>query len=160
MTGGSMNPAVYFVNASGSKITGNTITAGSTDSSSTRCVVLDGGEGSTVTGNELHLGPTSSKEGSMGVQIKGFSTRNTVSGNTFIAPNDANTDCRAVEITAVKDKDISSSITGNTINFPGQDKSSAVRVVLSSIEYRRSHYPHHRKQQGFCQIRSFLLEKR
>ena len=131
MTGG-MNPAVYFVNASGSKITGNTITAGFTDSSSTRCVVLDGGEGSTVTGNKLHLGPTSSKEGSMGVQIKGSSTKNTVSGNTFIAPNDANTDCRAVEITAVKDKDISSSITGNTINFPEQDKSSAVRVLLSS----------------------------
>ena len=133
MTGGSMNPAVYFVNASGSKITGNTITAGSTDSSSTRCVVLDGGEGSTVTGNKLHLGPTSSEEGSMGVQIKGSSTKNTVSGNTFIAPNDANTDCRAVEITAVKGKDISSSITGNTINFPEQQKSSAVRVLLSSI---------------------------
>ena len=129
----SMNPAVYFVSASNSWISGNTIKAGSVTTSSTRCVVLDGGEGSTVTGNELHLGPTSSKEGSMGVQIKGFSTRNTVSGNTFIAPNDANTDCRAVEITAVKDKDISSSITGNTINFPGQDKSSAVRVVLSSI---------------------------
>ena len=128
-----MNPAVYFVNASKSQITNNEITAGAASSSSTRCVVLDGGEGSTVTGNKLHLGPTSSEEGSMGVQIKGSSTRNTVSGNTFIAPNDANTDCRAVEITAVKDKDISSSITGNTINFPGQDKSSAVRVVLSSI---------------------------
>ena len=127
---GTMNPAVYFVNASNSRISGNTIIAGSTDSSSTRCVVLDGGEGSTVTGNKLHLGPTSSEEGSMGVQIKGSSTRNTVSGNTFIAPNDANTDCRAVEITAVKDKDISSSITGNTINFLGQQKSSAVRVVL------------------------------
>ena len=130
----SMNPAVYFVNASNSQIINNEITAGAASSSSTRCVVLDGGEGSTVTGNKLHLGPTSSKEGSMGVQIKGSSTRNTVSGNTFIAPNDANTDCRAVEITAVKDKDISSSITGNTINFPGQDKSSAVRVVLSSID--------------------------
>ena len=129
----SMNPAVYFVSASNSWISGNTIKAGSVTTSSTRCVVLDGGEGSTVTGNELHLGLTSSKEGSMGVQIKGSSTKNTVSGNTFIAPNDANTDCRAVEITAVKDKDISSSITGNTINFPGQQKSSAVRVVLSSI---------------------------
>ncbi len=134
MTSTSMNPAVYFVNASGSQIINNNkITAGAASSSSTRCVVVDGGSGVIVSGNTLNLGTADEGAVSIGVQIKGPNPNDvTVTGNTITAPNDPDTKSIAVDITTTG-KGESHSITGNTISAEGSSKfDSAVRVLLSS----------------------------
>ena len=129
----SMNPAVYFVNASKSQITNNEITAGAASSSSTRCVVVDGGSDVTVSGNTLTLGTADEGAVSIGVQIKGPNPNDvTVTGNTITAPDDSATKSIAVDITTTG-KAESHSITGNTISAEGSGKfDSAIRVLLSS----------------------------
>ena len=133
MTSTSMNPAVYFVNATGSQITNNEITAGAASSSSTRCVVVDGGSGVTVSSNKLNLGTADEGAASIGVQIKGSNPDDvTVTGNTITAPDDSTTKSIAVDITTTGNGE-SHSITDNTISADGSGKfDSAVRVLLSS----------------------------
>ena len=129
----AMNPAVYFVSAPNSLITGNTIIAGTTAGSSARCVVVDGGSAVTISGNTLNLGTARDDAVSIGVQIKGPNPDDvTVTGNTITAPNDPDTKSIAVDITTTG-KDESQSIIGNTISAEGSGKfDSAVRVLLSS----------------------------
>ncbi|HJK20291.1 MAG TPA: hypothetical protein O0X07_04075, partial [Methanocorpusculum sp.] len=127
-----MNPAVYFVNAQGSQITGNTITAGSADSSSTRCVVVDGGSDVIVSGNKLNLGSVSDSAVAVGVEIKGnYVDKVTVSGNILATGSDSGEEPRAVKITA---KDTGSqktfTVSKNDIQFGGEG--TTVEVLLST----------------------------
>ena len=131
----SMNPAVYFVNASGSQIINNNkITAGAASSSSTRCVVVDGGSGVIVSGNKLTLGSVSGTAVAVGVEIKGNDVdKVTVSGNTLATGSGSGEEPRAVKITA---KDTGSqktfTVSKNTIQFGG--KGTTVEVLLSTYE--------------------------
>ncbi|MCZ0861613.1 InlB B-repeat-containing protein, partial [Methanocorpusculum sp. MG] len=131
---GSMNPAVYFVSAPGSRITDNTISAGSVTSSTSRCVVVDGGSGISVTDNTLNLGKSTEDSYSLGVEIKGNEvTQVTVSGNKMNPPTEtSNNNYRAVKITAkeIEGQEKTFTVTGNEINFDG--KGTTVEIVLST----------------------------
>ena len=134
MTSTSMNPAVYFVNAPNSQITNNKITAGAASSSSTRCVVVDGGSDVTVSGNTLTLGSVSGTAVAVGVEIKGNDVdKVTVSGNTLNLGTNSGDTPRAVKITA---KDTGSqktfTVSKNDIQFGG--KGTTVEVLLSTYD--------------------------
>ena len=131
----AMNPAVYFVSAPGSQITGNTIIAGTTAGSSTRCVVVDGGSDVTVSDNKLTLGSVTGDAVAVGVEIKGNDVdRVTVSGNRLATAtgSDSGEAPRAVKITA---KDTGSqktfTVSKNNIQFGG--KGTTVEVLLSTF---------------------------
>ena len=134
MTSTSMNPAVYFVNAPNSQITNNKITAGEASSSSTRCVVVDGGYDVTVSGNRLTLGSVSGTAVAVGVEIKGNDVdKVTVSGNTLNLGTKSGDAPRAVKITA---KDTGNqktfTVSKNNIQFGG--KGTTVEVLLSTYD--------------------------
>ena len=129
----AMNPAVYFVSAPGSQITGNTIIAGTTAGSSTRCVVVDGGSDVTVSDNKLTLGSVTGDAVAVGVEIKGNDVdRVTVSGNNLATGSYSGEAPRAVKITA---KDTRSqktfTVSKNDIQFGG--KGTTVEVLLSTF---------------------------
>ena len=134
MTSTSMNPAVYFVNAPNSQITNNEITAGAASSSSTRCVVVDGGSDVTVSDNILTLGSVSDTAVAVGVEIKGNDVdKVTVSGNTLNPGTNPGDTPRAVKITA---KDTGSqktfTVSKNDIQFGGIG--TTVEVLLSTYK--------------------------
>ena len=101
----SMNPAVYFVSADGSKIENNVIKAGITDGTadgvSSRGISINGGTGITISENQITMG--TSAKASVGIQFQGAAESVTLSGNTITTPetNGNNVPIRAVDITTV-----------------------------------------------------------
>ena len=138
MTSTSMNPAVYFVNAPNSQITNNKITAGEASSSSTRCVVVDGGYDVTVSGNRLTLGSVSGTAVAVGVEIKGNDVdKVTVSENILNPGTNPGKEPRAVKITA---RDTGSqktfTVSKNNIQFGGEG--TTVEVLLSTYDITKA----------------------
>ncbi|HJK37097.1 MAG TPA: hypothetical protein O0X35_05150, partial [Methanocorpusculum sp.] len=134
MTSTSMNPAVYFVNAQGSQIINNEITAGAASSSSTRCVVVDGGSDVIVSGNRLTLGSVSGTAVAVGVEIKGNDVdKVTVSGNILNLRTDSGDEPRAVKITA-KDTDSQKTFTVSKNNIQFEGIGTTVEVLLSTYK--------------------------
>ena len=135
----SMNPAVYFVNASNSEIANNVIKAGNTkatgssaDGVTSRGIVIDGGSEITVSKNDVTMG-TGAKV-SIGIQFKNGPTDVTLAGNSIRATNsDGEKLNRAIDITTLGQEGESYTITGTKLLAEdGVSFESAVNVIVSS----------------------------
>ena len=138
-TESGMNPAVYFVNASGSEIANNVIKAGSTkatgssaDGVTSRGIVIDGGSEITVSKNDVTMGTGAIV--SIGIQFKNGPTDVTLAGNSITATaSDSGKLNRAIDITTLGNEGESYTITGTKLlAVNGASFESAVNVIVSS----------------------------
>ena len=141
----SMNPAVYFVSAAGSKIANNVIKAGSTEATggsgdgvTSRGIVIDGGSGITVSENDVTMG--TGVKVSIGIQFKTGPTDVILAGNSITATNSDDEKLnRAIDITTLGQDGESYTITGTKLLAKdGVSFESAVHVIIPSIEEGRS----------------------